>query len=80
MAAHNFDGSPASHGVADGYDLPLAAGPAQSLIQAPGGDSMLDNPGLDSGDDRAPAPIPMHAYGWEGDGDPLFSLTPRQKG
>jgi hypothetical protein len=80
MAAHNFDGSHASEGLADGYDLPLLAGPAQPLVQAPGGESMLDNPGLDGGDDRAPAPVPMHAFGWEGDGDPLFSLSPRQKG
>lgn len=79
MAAHNFDGSQASRGVADGYDLPLRAGPEQPLVQAPGSGSMLDNPGSDGGDDRAPAPVPMHPYGWD-DGDPLFSLDPRQKG
>ena len=80
MAAHNFDGSQASQGVSDGYDLPLHAGPEQTLIQATGGGSTLDNPGSDSGDDRPPAPVPMHPYGWEGDADPLFALDPRRKG
>ncbi|HVA23633.1 MAG TPA: hypothetical protein VMW62_04495 [Chloroflexota bacterium] len=80
MATHNFDGSSTSYGVSDGYEQPLHAGPEQTLIQAPGPDSMLNNPGSDSGDERPPAAVPMHAYGWERDSDPLFDLEPKQKG
>ena len=80
MSAHNFDGSQPSKGVADGYDTPLIAGPDQPLIQAPGAHSMLDNPGADGGDESPPATVPMHAYGWEDQGDALFDLQPDQKG
>jgi len=80
MSVHNFDGSHPSSGVSDGYELPLHAEPEQPLIQALGSDSMLHNPGSDSGDDRAPMAVPMHAYGWEAGSDPLFDLEPKQKG
>jgi hypothetical protein len=79
MAAHNFDGSQPSHGLADPYDLPLRNGPTEPLIQA-SGPSGLDNPATDGGDNRAPAAVPMHAPGWEGDGAALFDLTPGRKG
>ena len=61
-------------------DPQLSAPAAQPLIQAPGPDSLLDNPGTDGGDHRPPARVPMHAYGWEDDSDPLFTLQPRRKG
>ena len=80
MATHNSDGSRPSQGVSDPYAIPLQAGPEEPLIQVPGPSSMLDNPSSDSGDDRPPARVPMHAYGWENEADPLFSLEPRQKG
>jgi hypothetical protein len=80
MAAHNFDGSHPSNGIADNTTMPLHAEPAQPLIQAGGPASMLNNQGADGGDDRPPAAVPMHPYGWEGDGDPLFDLNPSRKG
>ena len=80
MAAHNVNGSSPSRGVSDPFDMPLKTGGAEPLIQAPGPDSMLDNPGVDGGNERPPASVPMHAPGWEADSDPLFELNPRQKG
>jgi hypothetical protein len=77
MSALNPDGSHASQGVHDNTSLPLNAGPSQPLNEDR---SMLLNPGTDGGDDRAPSPVPMHAYGFEGSGDPLFSLEPNEKG
>jgi len=76
MAAHNFDGSHPSNGVADNTAAPLHAEPEQPLIQAPGEGSMLNNPGTDGGDDRPPNPAPMQAFGHEGDGGALFDLNP----
>jgi hypothetical protein len=80
MSAHNFDGSHPSAGVSDNTALPLHDGPTQPLIQASGPGSGLVNPGSDSGDDRAPAAVPMHPYGWEDAANALFDLNPTRKG
>ncbi len=77
MSAHNPDGSHPSNGVADNTAFPLTIGGAQPLLNER---PMLLNPGTDSEDDRPPLPVPMYPFGHEGQGDPLFSLEPRQKG
>lgn len=69
-----------SNGVNDPYDQPLKAGPTEPLIQAGGPHSGLNNPGTDGADDRAPSPVPMHPYGWERDGEPLFQVEAGQTG
>ena len=77
MSAHNYDGSRPSNGVSDNLTVPLMIGPEQPLANA---SSMLLNPGTDGGDERAPAPVPMYPYGFEGQGDDLFTLEPGTKG
>jgi len=78
MSAHNPDSSKSSRGVADAYEAALINPDYQPAVDG----SMLVNPGTDSADDRYPSPIPMYPYGFDGepDTDPLFSLTPKQKG
>jgi len=77
MSAHNPDGSRASNGVVDNTSFPLKIGPEQPLLHH---QSMLDNPATDGGDEQPAMAIPMYPYGYEGDGDPLFSLDPERKG
>ncbi len=71
MAMHNPNGSTKPNGVEDNQKL--KGGASQELIQA-GPPSMLDNPGTDGANDRAPNPVPMYPYGHEGQGSPLFEL------
>ena len=78
--AINPTGSAGSSGIADIFGSPLQSGPSQPLIDAAHQTSDLDIAGTRSDPDASPNPVPMYAYGFEGQGDDLFSLNPTEKG
>lgn len=76
----NPTGSTPSNGGLESYGDSLVAGPSSPLINHKANISGSNIAGTRSTPDRIGNDVPMYPYDHEGEGDALFSLTPKQKG